>query len=76
MSAEPEETELAKLGIEFESTGKRMKYVYPDSPHWSAGWILYWHEGQGDWVTLRKATNEDIAAINKAVISAHHGESR
>jgi hypothetical protein len=60
-------------GIEFYdiNSGRTMTYVYPDTKHWSAGWILFKnHDGQ--WVTLRKATDADIATINKSVVAAHH----
>ena len=62
-------------GINFydNATGKHMKYVYPDSPHWTAGWILYKHP-DGQWVTLRKATDDDINRISQAVIEAHHAK--
>jgi hypothetical protein len=39
-----------------------MAYVYPDTPHWTAGWLLRRTEG-GVWETLRKATTEDLQAI-------------
>lgn len=53
-------------------SGREMKYVYPDNPRRDlAGWLLYRHV-EGHWVTLRKATAADIAAINGAVIDAHH----
>lgn len=55
------------------ATKREMKYVYPDTPHWSAGWILFKHP-DGQWVTLRKATEGDIKRINQAVIGAHHAE--
>lgn len=60
-------------GLEFYDAARQrtMKYVYPDTPHWTAGWILYKHP-DGQWVTLRKATDADIAAVNKAVVEAYH----
>jgi hypothetical protein len=58
-------------GLEFEANGKQMKYVYPDTPHSAAGWLLYRHP-DGQWVTLRKATDADIVAINRAVVESHH----
>jgi hypothetical protein len=63
------------VGMEFfdNASGKRMKYVYPDSKHWTAGWILYKHP-DGQWVTLRKATDADIERISQAVIEAHHAD--
>jgi hypothetical protein len=55
------------------ASGREMKYVYPDSSHWTAGWLLYKHP-DGQWVTLRKATDADISTINRAVSTAHHKE--
>ncbi len=61
-------------GLEFfdQASNWQMKYVYPDTDHWSAGWILYKNPGDGQWVTLRKATDADIAVLNKAVMEATH----
>jgi hypothetical protein len=50
---------------------RRMKLVY--SGHYLAGWILYKHP-DGQWVTLRKATEADLNTINSAVIQALHAE--
>lgn len=60
-------------GLEFydAASQRTMKYVYPDTKHWAAGWILYKHP-DGQWVTLRKASDVDIEALNGAVIRAHH----
>lgn len=60
-------------GLEFfdGASGSTLKYVYPDTKHWCAGWLLYKHVS-GEWVTLRKATEDDIERMNKAVIEAHH----
>ena len=60
-------------GLEFfDAASKRtLKYVYPDTPHWTAGWILYRHP-DGQWVTLRKATKDDVSRITEAVVKAHH----
>jgi len=62
-------------GFEFydQASKRQMKYVYPDTAHWTAGWILYRNPGDGQWVTLRKATDDDIKALNRAVVVAHHG---
>jgi len=64
-------------GLEFfdAATNRKMKCVYPDSSHWTAGWLLYRHP-DGHWVTLRKATDADLAAINAAVVEGHHSEGR
>lgn len=50
-----------------------MLYVYPASSHALAGWICYEHPSTGEWVSLRKATDVDIAKINSAVAGKHHG---
>jgi hypothetical protein len=63
-------------GVGFYSQTKRceMRYLYPDSGHSWAGWILYRH-AEGHWVALRKASDADIAEISAAVVSAHHSEA-
>ena len=60
-------------GFEFfdGNSQRQLKYVYPDTKHWTAGWLLYKHP-DGQWVTLRKATDDDIKALNGAVVRAHH----
>lgn len=43
---------LAKFDVaplRFEANGKEMMYVYPDTKHEAAGWILYRHP-DGQWV--------------------------
>lgn len=50
------------------ATNREMVLIYHDA--W-AGWIAYKHP-DGQWVTLRKATDDDIARINGAVSAAHH----
>jgi hypothetical protein len=62
-------------GIEFYDAASRrkMKYVYPGTAHSAAGWILFKHL-DGQWVTLRKATDADLEAINKAVVEGHHAD--
>jgi hypothetical protein len=59
--------------LRFHSNGREMIYVYPNTKHWSAGWILYQHP-DGEWVTLRKATEDDISRLSAAVVAAHHSE--
>jgi hypothetical protein len=56
-----------------EGSGKNMRYIYPDAQHWCAGWLLS-QKVDGGWMTVRKATDIDIAAINRAVSEAHHQE--
>jgi hypothetical protein len=62
-----------RSGLEFydATTRRTMKYMYPDTDHWTAGWLLYKHP-DGQWVTYRKATDADIASMNEAVVKAHH----
>lgn len=62
-------------GLQFfdAASNRQMKYVYPDYQHSCAGWILYKHP-DGQWVTLRKATDKDIESMSAAVIKAHHAE--
>jgi hypothetical protein len=70
----PEElTQPEPIGIEFydAQSQRQMKYVYPDSKHHTAGWLLYRHP-DGQWVTLRKATEIDVACITEAVVLGHH----
>ncbi len=62
---------LAVTPLRFEANGKEMMYCYPDSGHEMAGWILYRHP-DGQWVTLRKATDSDVAAITKAMSTTFH----
>lgn len=55
-----------------QGSNREMKYVYLASKSSWAGWLLYKHPHSGDWVSLRKATEDDIKRINKAVVEAHH----
>lgn len=52
-------------GLNFydQETRRTMRYVYPDTKHWAAGWLLFKHP-DGQWVTLRKATENDLMRIN------------
>ena len=59
---------LAVAPLRFEANGKEMMYCYPDSKHDLAGWILYRHP-DGQWVTLRKATDQDISAMTVAGVA-------
>jgi len=52
-------------------SGRKMRYVYPDSEHWTAGWILYRHN-DGQWATLRKAEPGDVERLTAAIGRAHH----
>ena len=57
-------------GIKFydNASGRWMKLV-SEGPY--KGWLVYEHSA-GQWVTLRQSTVEDRAAINHAVVIAHH----
>lgn len=46
-------------------------YVYPDTKHPFAGWICRKTKG-GEWISVRKATDDDIEKLSQAVIFAHH----
>ncbi len=50
------------------ASGREMKYVTEGH---AKGWIVYKHP-DGQWVTLRKATEEDLLALTEAVVKAHH----
>jgi hypothetical protein len=50
---------------------RAMRYVYPDTDHEAAGWIL-WKHPDGLWVTLRKATEADIEEMSAAVSRDFH----
>jgi len=65
-------------GVDFfdEASKRQMRYVYPDTDHWTAGWIMVRGvdglRGMPEWVTLRKATERDVAAITAAIVREHH----
>jgi|GEM_PF-4094134 len=44
--------------------GKRLGYIPPEVQHHCAGWLLYQH-ADGGWVTLRKATEDDMATMRR-----------
>lgn len=63
-------------GIEFydANSGRMMKYIYPsETAGIHRGWIWYRHP-DGQWVTLRKATEADLGKLDSAVINDHHKE--
>jgi hypothetical protein len=53
-------------------TGQRCRYMYPDIGRSGkpAKWVCVLVEGE--WRPIRKANNQDIAAINQEVVKAHH----
>jgi hypothetical protein len=64
---------LSVPGISFfeENSGFDMRYIYPEAPHWCRGWILKKLK-DGRWITHRKATDQDIKTINRAIVRDHH----
>lgn len=65
-------TNYEPKGITFHSNGKEMMLVYDNEPRVEMrGWLLYRHP-DGQWVSLRKATDADIETISAAVVEAHH----
>lgn len=56
----------------FDAASKRvMRYIYPDAKHWLAGWIVV-QNASGQWMTLRKATEQDLAVITAEIVRDHH----
>ena len=56
-------------GIEFydAASGRRMLLVDDGEPRASArGWLFYWNDAYGNWVSLRKATDADLLQLAKA----------
>ena len=52
----------------YEALGKEMLLISKGA--WK-GWIA-WKHPDGQWVTVRMATHDDISRINAAIIAAHH----
>lgn len=65
--------DIAPLRFFDKVTNREMMYVYPHTQHWCAGWLLY-RAKYGGWVTLRKATDNDVEQMSQAVIEAHHAD--
>jgi len=74
MSEQPNFNPETLSGVSFfdVASTRNMRYIYPDVGHWTAGWLIVQNRS-GAWMTLRKATAEDLAAINAAVVQSHHG---
>ena len=56
----------------FDAASERFMRLMYDGPY--AGWIFFRHP-DGQWVSLRKATDDDMDRINGAVIRAHCGSN-
>lgn len=53
-------------GIEFfDAASERTMKLSTQIGHWTHGWILFKHP-DGQWVTLRRATAEDLAALGRS----------
>lgn len=64
-------TKLSGIGFLDMASKRTMRYLYPDCGHWAAGWIVA-QNSDGGWYTFRKATDDDISRLNRAVSVAHH----
>lgn len=53
-------------GVKFFSVSRNQECMLCQSGAWS-GWILYKHP-DGQWVSLRKATDKDMADLHNAAI--------
>lgn len=62
-------------GVSFfdDATKRKMRYIYPSVKHWCAGWILV-QNANGGWMTMRRATDEDVASISGAIVRKHHAD--
>ena len=61
-------------GTRFYAEGKEMMLVQDDEPRKEMHcWLLYRHP-DGQWVTLRKATDADVATISAALVRSHHSD--
>jgi len=58
--------------LDFTMAAREMLYIYPDTKHPYAGWMLA-KRPDGVWTLLRKPTDKDIHNMSRAVSLAHHG---
>lgn len=65
------------FGIEFydAATGRTMKYAYPEEENGGWGGWLFFKHPDGQWVSLRKATDDDLGLINAAVAADYLEET-
>ena len=61
-------TTITPHGFGFYDLAKDRQMILADEGEWS-GWLFYKHP-DGQWVSLRKATDADIAAITKQLVAA------
>lgn len=60
-------------GLRFYDGASQRDMLLVYAPHEWAGWLCYRHP-DGQWVSLRKATEDDQSRINRAVVEAHHAD--
>lgn len=58
-------------GVKFYDTASRREMMYSQDED-TRGWLL-WKHPDGQWVTLRKATKDDIGRINLCVQAGLEG---
>lgn len=58
-----------KNALRFYDLRSRRELLY----NYDNGWLYYRHP-DGQWVTLREATDDDRRRLNQAVVEAHHSE--
>lgn len=46
------------------ASGRKMLYIEDDNSEFNM-WLCYWHKGYNNWVTLRKANEDDIKKIEQ-----------
>lgn len=57
-------------GYRFSDLNSKREMMLVSEGEWN-GWLVYRHP-DGQWVTLRKATEEDIHKLSQAMVLAHH----
>lgn len=70
LTANPNQPEPKGFKFYSQSMKKQMMLVQDEASSWN-GWIVYKHP-DGQWVSLRKATDADHLELANAVSKAHH----
>jgi hypothetical protein len=62
----PESTIAGLIATDFDDqkSERPMRYIHASNDHALANWIL-WQHPDGQWVTLREATEDDLAGIDE-----------
>jgi len=65
----PETVIAGLIATDFDDskTGRAMRYIHPTNDHFLANWIL-WKHPDGQWVSMREATEDDLAVIDAEAI--------